>query len=635
VIRVLKLVDHPRLYVNAETAANLKPKQHSPFLKRIAEEVLIDADRLVRARPLREDQVENGYGWVTRAIDSYLQCLTAAWVLTRRARYRKAAIKHLAGLVEFNHISCEANHTIPANVLMPFCLSYGELCATAGLMYDMFRPDITAQEESVFCAVLDKFLMTAATKCIDAPPWWANKTWSNWNGVCAGGMGLMALAFYDAHPDAPKLIPFVEQSLGEYVKSAVRNGGGSHEGTGYWNYGMNYAMRYLLSWENATGRKHPAFKIRELGKGLQFSVDFTGLSFGDNDGWHPTGFFFMLAKRMKQRNAALNAAAYLVQPPKPCKQTGIWRANSGDLLYAADCIPTEAEVRKRKTAHRKKKVPVARVYRGLDWAVLADDEAFPTLRMSCRGGSSAVKGHGMIDLLSFRCRVNGQLMITDQQEREPIGTTFTGRGNEIYGRSAASKSTLFVDGLGCGANATCDKTETVKGNGVLGIRIDASGIYLPRWNSRNMFIGRLFLLVDSSYWLVIDSVQGADAVAGHWAESRFHTAAESKSGRNWVTLKSGGERMTISFANLDKGILQEFSGMPSTPNVTPTKLYRWMGADAAARILQVAALNPGSGKLGVKVREERAGYLIEVTRPGGKRKRNIRISPKLRLRPHS
>ena len=22
--------------------------------------------------------------------------------------------------------------------------------------------------------------------------WWANKQWSNWNGVCAGGMGIMA-----------------------------------------------------------------------------------------------------------------------------------------------------------------------------------------------------------------------------------------------------------------------------------------------------------------------------------------------------------------------------------------------------------------------------------------------------------
>jgi hypothetical protein len=97
----------------------------------------------------------------------------------------------------------------------------------------------------------------------------------------------------------------------------------------------------------------------------------------------------------------------------------------------------------------------------MDWAALADDEAFPTLRMAVRGGSSEIAGHGMVDLLSFRCRVNGELMITDQQDGGYMDTTFTRRGHEVYGRSAESKSTLFVDGLGCNTNVVCDKTQVV------------------------------------------------------------------------------------------------------------------------------------------------------------------------------
>ncbi len=61
---------------------------------------------------------------------------------------------------------------------------------------------------------------------------------------------------------------------------------------------MSHAMRYLLSWEKATGRKHPAFKIKELGRSLSFAVDFTGLSFNDNDTWAPNAFFFQVVKRM-------------------------------------------------------------------------------------------------------------------------------------------------------------------------------------------------------------------------------------------------------------------------------------------------------------------------------------------------
>ncbi|MFT5241277.1 MAG: hypothetical protein ACI9X0_002255 [Kiritimatiellia bacterium] len=626
----LKLIDSPRLYVSAQTAATLKDRLHSPYLQGMAERVIRDANGLVRRAPLKESDVTVGYQGVTRSIDAHLQCLTSAWVLTGEARYRKAAMKHVAGLLKFNHISCEANHTIPAEVEMPFCLSYGELCATIGLMYDLFRPEITPEEQQVFFDVLDRFLMREAVKCLKNPLWWANTVWSNWNGVCAGGMGIMALAFYDDLADARKLIPFVEKSLGEYFKSSIQNGGGCLEGTGYWNYGMNYSMRYLLSWENATGKTHPAFKIKQLGQSLNFPLDFTGVTFGDNDSWHPSCFFFMLAKRMKQPGAAMHAAAYLLKPMDLKTTRSDKRSESGDLLYAADCIPSIADMNALKRAHAKQKAPVARIYKGMDWAALADDEAFPTLRMAVRGGSSEIAGHGMVDLLSFRCRVNGELMITDQQDGGYMDTTFTRRGHEVYGRSAESKSTLFVDGLGCNTNVVCDKTQVVKGEGLLGIRIDGSHIYLPRW--KDIFIGRLCLMVENTYWLVIDRVTGTSEVDTHWAESRFHTLAESKNGTNWVSLKRGKERMMMTFAALGKGAMQVSRGMPSQPHVQATTIYRWMGVAATHDNLQVAALNPGSKKLGLSVTKEKGNTsVIEVIEPDGKIRR-IRLGPTLTLR---
>lgn len=624
-----ELKPSPRLYVTVDIAADLKSRLHSPFLKRYAGQVLRDAGRLVRTPPLPE-RVAGSWQIGTRSIDSRLGCLTAAWVLTRDARYRRAALRHLAGLLDWNQISCEANAATPAEPILPFCLSYGELSATVGLTYDLFRPDLAEEERKVFFAVLDKFLMKAAVNCLDAPPWWANKSWSNWNGVCAGGMGIMALAFHGDHPDAARLVPFVEASLGEYFKSFVANGGGCPEGTGYWNYGMNYAMRYLLSWENATGREHPALATRELGDSLFFPLDFTGITFGDNDGWHPSAFFFLLARRLKRRHAALRAAAYLSDRVKPVRARKTpWRysVTNGDLLYAADAIPTVDEMAKLEAAHRKRKVPVARVYRGMGWGVLADDEAFPSLRLALRGGSNKIEGHGMLDLLGFRCRINGELMITDQQDGGYMATTFTRRGHEIYGRSAASKSTLFVDGLGCGADAACDRTEVVKGRDILGIRIDASHATIPRWN--NVFIGRLVLMVENAYWLVIDQVRARSPVEGHWLESRFHTLAAARLGRDSVSLTSGRERLQMTFAALGRGVLETSRGTPAQP-VRPTAIFRWLSAAPSHDILHVTALNPGGRKLGIRLRREAGrGYAITVIRPG-RPPRILRLGPELK-----
>lgn len=631
----LQLKDSPRLYVDADTAANLNDKLHSPFLQDQAEQVLGDADRLLRAKPLSEDLIEmRGYQAVTRPIDSHLMCLTTAWSLTKNAKYRKAAMKHLANTLTFNQISCEADRTIPASVDMGFCLSYGEWSCTIGLMYDLFRPDITDEEQKVFFAVLDKFLMKAALTCVEKPMWWANQEWSNWNGVCAGGMGVMALAFYGDHPGAKKLIPFVEKSLGEYFKSYIANGGGCLEGTGYWNYGMNYAMRYLLSWENATGKKHTAFKIKELGHALNFPLDFTGVTFGDNDGWGPGCFFFKVAKRMNNPSAAMNAATYLlpsaIKPTEKKRVGGDRRANGGELLFAADDIPTAKQLEKLKISHAKKKQPVARVYKGMEWASLADDDAFPTLRMAVRGGSSEITGHGMIDLLSIRCRVNGELMITDQQDGGYIPTTFTKRGHELFGRSPASKSTLLVDGLGCMTNVRCKKTEVVKDKGLLGIRVDGSGIYLPRW--KNKFTGRLVLLVENSYWLVIDRIEHKGKVETHWLESRFHTFAESKCGKDSVSLKSGKEQLQMTYATMGKATIKQAVGMPANPSVESSTIYRFMDMGEVNDNLHVIAMNPGREKLGITLSKDKGNiYVIEITKPGGK-PRKIRLSSQLRLR---
>jgi len=626
----LKLIDNPRLYVPAEVADTLSDRLHSPFLQTTAQRVLRDADRLCRGDVIKEGDGPN-YLRVGRRLQSYLECLTCAWVLTRKAKYREAGLRHLATLLKFNHISCEARANTPASKELPFCLTYGEQSMAIAMMYDHFHPDITPDEQQVFDDVVDRFHLKEGLKLLESPMWWVNKDWSNWNGVCAGGLGTLALSLYTDRPEAQKLIPFVEESLGHYFSSYIENGGGNHEGTGYWNYGMNYAMRYVLSWENATGKKHPALKIKQLAKSLHFPLDFTGISFGDNDGWGPTGFFFLLAQRLGERDAALRAAAYLPDEAPTKNKRNSDHANNGNLLYAADAIPSVEEMQKLERQHRKRKAPVARIYEGMDWAALADDEAFPTLRMAIRGGSAAIKGHGMVDLLSFHCMVNGQVMLTDQKDTGYLATTFGRRGTDIYPRSAAAKSTLFVEGLGPATDGVCEKTELVSGNGIAGVRIDASQVYLPRMPAK--FIGRLFLFVDNEYWLIVDHVQGKAEVNELAAESRFHTYADYKAGKSHVTLTKGDQRLAMTFAALDQpGVIQQSRGMPPLPKGEQTTIFRWMGKERLADNLHVTALNPGSKKLGLKLSKIKGGnYQINVTNPSGNNRR-ITVTPMLNVK---
>lgn len=606
-VEVLSLRAHPRLWVREDTILHLNDKLHTPYMRSAAARIIADADWLVDLKPIAQDEVRSNQQG-TRLIASHLKCLTTAYVLTREPRYRAAAIRHLANILNWRHISCEANINTPAERPMFFCLSYGEHAADVALMYDIFRPDITPAEQKIFFEVLDRFYLRQALRAFERPPWWVNQSWSNWNGVCAGGMGMLALAFYDDRPEVRKLIPFVETSLSHYFQSYVENDGGNHEGTGYWNYGMHYAIRYLLSYENATGRKHPAFEIPELRKTLHFPIDFNGINFGDNDGWHPTGFYFMMADRLNQPDAAMRAAAFLMHEvppaPDPVSRPRLSRAMHGDTLYAADVIPTAEAMQTLKAARARHPQPMARVYQGLGWGILMDDTAFPSLRLAARGGSSRITGHGHMDLLAFKCSVNGVRMIEDQTGWMPT-IAFTSRGQHLYSRSAAAKSTLFVDGLGCAENVACKTTEVVEGNGLLGIRIDATGIYMPR---RHFFTGRLFLLVDRTYWLVIDSAPG------HVMESRFHTYADLETGADWARLSRGGEHLTMTFASLGKSVMQQSAGMPESP-VEQTRIIRWMETKRGTQSLHVTAMHPGAEKRAIKLLPTEDGYRIEVSSP--------------------
>jgi hypothetical protein len=653
-MRTMQLKPHPRLYIDPDTVNNLNHKLHSSYLQEVADDVMADADRLVDAEVRDTDPGDRSYQWPMRDIDLQLEYLTTAWMLTKDSKYRDAAMRHLANILEFPHISCKADRNTPANAKMWWCLSYGQIGFRVGMMYDLFRQDMTPEERQVFFALLDRWLMPEALAAVADPPWWAGKPWSNWNGVCAGGMGVMALAFYDDHPDARQLLPFVERSVGAFIDGFRENGGGFAEGVSYYVFGTEFVSRYLLSWENATGKKHPAFEVEEFGKSLNWALDFHSISFGDGGNWGPTAFFFKIADRMDLPKTRLQGAMYFEARDRvgwPQKKWAVKERHYVEVLYAADAIPTAEELEQRMAERADNKVPVARVYSPMGWAAIADDDTFPDLRMVVRGGSSEIRGHGMVDLLSIRCQINGMTMITGQWAGPHLHVTYTPRGHELFSRSPGGHSTLLVNGLGAAEGRACKSTEVVEAEDMVGIRIDGTGLCLARKSWQDMFIGRLVLLIDASYWLVIDRVEPGNG--RHWVESRFMTYADTQLEGNTVSFTMTPERMRniyrptdsekpeteqdtaymqMTYASIGDAVIREAVGLPAATCNPAARILRCVDREAMEDNLHVVALNPGKTKLCLNLRrQDEDTYVIEVQEADGQT-RTIRVSSELELK---
>jgi len=82
-------------------------------------------------------------------------------------------------------------------------LSYGENSATLAMAYDLLHDTLSAAEKQLFQNIATKWpLASGSVHCRPHAAWWFGKADSNWNTVCAGGLGMLCLAMYDDLPIA-------------------------------------------------------------------------------------------------------------------------------------------------------------------------------------------------------------------------------------------------------------------------------------------------------------------------------------------------------------------------------------------------------------------------------------------------
>ncbi len=636
---------HPRLFLPPESTARLRTPPTLPLLMQASMQVRSAARRHVKLPPLQYTvHTHNGLLLRARQMQDRVFALLAEWLRTGEARFRTAivaCIREMRSWEYWSWIAWREGNSAPDAI---FDLSYGENALTLAVAYDWLYDMLTEEEGELFLDTAHHWAFAAGLKhCRPGGAWWFGKTNSNWNTVCAGGLGTLALAMYEDAIEAPELLPLVEQSFEPYMRYLDETQGAWPEGIGYWNYGMRYAFRYLLSWENATGKPHPLMKLRGTKQTLAFPLDFCPngqpCSFGDVNHWSPEPFHYEVARRLGAHDVL---AALDTENDRIAYSAGrVGYAPEWLALHPGEPDEILSPQRTQRTRRGKgksssslrdlgdlrgEKAPVVRLYKGLDWAVLADRLPSPSLYLAVRGGSTKVP-HGHRDLLSVHCVVGSDHLLADVKNAEYLDTTFSPRREELYEISPAAKNTILINGVGVASGSQLNATRKVTVAGCEGILLDASNAWGPMSHSAGVkFCGRLVLMLGTDGFLIVDRV--SLAAAGR-AESRMHTLFPVKTTKSSAVLRGKHNSLRMTYAATVPSVLLTATSAPTTPTAPQATVLRWCTATRLQSEITLATLLTPTTATAKLALEEAKGR-ITVTASGKGWERVITLTDRLK-----
>ncbi|HWL50989.1 MAG TPA: heparinase II/III family protein [Chthoniobacteraceae bacterium] len=598
------LLPHPRLYVPPEAFSRLPERVtaawFAPFYAVAAgeAEAALDIDGF--------PDVGNGHNWHlhrAKVMQARIVNLALMMQLTGEPRYLRAAMKHIEMMRDWEYWSWITWRHGNADPSAIFDLSYGENSATLAIALDWLHPWLTPADVSLIVETarrpIDSILFHTRGK---NQPHWAGAAGNNWNAVCAGGIGMLALSLFEKIPEeAAEILSFVEDSMVPYMEGLEAFNGAWPEGIGYWNYGMRYAFMYLLSCENATGKPHRWITQPATKDCLYFPADFCphgiGCSFGDANSWFPLPIHHAMARRLE----ADDLAADLRARHDASERRGRWPFHAETLLL----VPEKG--RDPSIASE-----VARLYTGQDWGFLADRMPDPSLYLSFRGGTTDVL-HGHHDLTSFHLVLGDERAIYNIGLDRYLDSTFSPRRHEVYETMAASKNVVLINGLG-GTSPSCVTTLPLDpGPGLRGFRLDATAILGESYDGARPlnYHHRLFLMIEGRAFLILDSLELPQVGLG---ELRFHTEMTPTAGEASVLLNGRRQKGAISLASNQPGRLLQGTALQTLPGLEPVHVIRWLTHGLHHRIVFASLFVPGETPtpLRVNVEGDRVAVTLEL-----------------------
>lgn len=588
---------HPRLYATPAQLKRLR-KPVSGFLADASKAVAKAADEFVASTELKFDPTQhNSLLLRAREMQRRVITLLVRWLQTGRSKYRDAAVRDVIAMGEWSHWGWDswiANNPRPD---AEFDLSYGENCTTLAIAYDWLHATLSDDERAAFWAIAQKWVFPAFFRYVanhkigqHRNGWFGNPS-SNWNAVCAGGAGMLALAMYEDQHECPEMLALCEESIAPYFLELARTNGGWTEGIGYWNYGHRYGFMYLLSHSNAFGEPHGLLNRPGVRETLEFPLDFCpngqSSSFGDVNNFGVLPFHYAAAEALGAAHVTATLDAIVAARGM---RSGVWPSAAELLVFHP----------RRKTAPpRPATGGVVKHYPTMDWFVLADQMPRPAIYLSIRGGTTDVP-HGHRDLLSFPCVVGDEQMITNlgiDGGDEYLDTTFSSRRKELFETSPASKNTILINGVGIGEHVRV-QSRVIRQPDLKAVRIDATEAMGASRHNRPAatFCGQLFAMVDEAIFVIIDRI---DLPTAGRVESRMHTWLPIKVEADSVLIRGKRQKLRVTYAaDVPCAV---FTGItcPTTPRPGATVLRWCTKARSHQHVTTATVLSPGTRKIKV------------------------------------
>lgn len=578
-----------RLLVSPERWARLRALPASPFLQRAAEALAEIVEPWVDDRTITVD--EAGHNWhLIRARELQLRVVSLLVMYGRTGdrRYRDAAVDYLRDMAGWEYWSWITWREGKADPNAIFDLSYGENATTLALAYDWLAAELSDEEHALIVETALTRALIPYIQRVSTPgqeDWFYRKADSNWNTVCNGGAGLLAMALSEAAPESARVLELVEEGIRHYFEF-MQEDGAWPEGIGYWGYGHRYGYFYLLSHERFTGQPHPLLarpgSRNTLRFPLLFSPNNVPTSFGDVNDFFPLLFHYAAAQRFEMWDVTAELdrrfARIVEEDPNQLNTTGPWPGLAELLLFH----PGET-----KTDSAECTWPRLTVQKGLEWSTLADQWPQPRLYASVRGGTTDAP-HTHQDLSSMFVVVGNEPLIYNVGVEDYIDTTFGGRRFELYEMSAASKNVLLVNGVGLPQPATV-RTTAINGAGWEGVLLDLAAAMSV--GSPVKLCGRAVLMLNQAALLVVDRVTLQHAGL---AEARYHTYARVERQKTSAWLRGQHEALHLAFAANVPAITRPALGLPTQAENQPERIIRWLTRDKQEEMVLVTLMTPNT-----------------------------------------
>jgi hypothetical protein len=561
-----------------------------PLLRRAAERLAEMTEPWVADRTIPVD--ETGHNWHlirARYAQTRIISLLVRYGLTGDRRYREAALEYVRDMAGWEYWSWIKWREGEADPNAIFDLSYGENAATLAFTYDWLAEELTEEERRLIVdtarrRALIPYLARNGTSGEEM--WYFRRADCNWNTVCNGGAGMLALALGELAPESARVLELVEEGVRHHFEF-MQEDGAWPEGIGYWGYGHRYGYLYLLSHERATGRRHPLLDRPGSRNTLRFPFLFSpngvAAGFGDSNHFFAEPFVYAAAERYGMPEIVAEMDRRLEEAP--AKEEG-W-PNTAELLLLHPGETLEV---------KQWPWPRASVQKGIEWGYLADAWPTPSLYASVRGGTTDAP-HTHQDLTSLWVVVGDEPLIVNVTEDDYIDTTFSGRRDELYEMSAASKNVMLVNGVGLPRGEV--ETRAISGPGWEGIGLDATRV--ASVGSPVELYGRAVLMLGGKAVLVLDRVILRHAGLG---EVRYHTRAHLERRKASARLQGAAHSLHLAFAANVPAHLARGEGLPTSPTRQPETVLRWVTEGKHREMVFATLLTPnGRGRVSLNQRQ--------------------------------